>query len=362
MNGKIKITIAAISVLLAACTMNPIEPVAPAPQDPDVLRSYIFFETEVVNSVVKKSDPLFYEEDLPDAANTAFGALGYYNGASLFTGYDNGIARVYRPEAGGLFTYDNLAAWQHLTHKHQFYGFYPYSLLNSVNENDGDPYITYTLPEVDEMQDILIASAEISKQNPVVLSFGHALWALDVEVKITQKDNPYNPNGSAALAPSLTIKKVVLGLKNLPAEGKLYLDGDSEVNVNNGAPVCSDKLYTLFEASTATTAIKIPYTDAEGTSINSVTFDPLLFFPTAVQVDDTHKLQYYLELTLANSWGKEYSFRSPASGYKTFNSVTAFEAGKRYKLSVNKGNDPDFTLGFNIQDWDEAPRVDHTFN
>lgn len=357
MNRKIKITIAAMSVLLAACTMTPIEPVAPAPQDPDVLRSYIFFETEVVNSVVKKSDPLFYEEDLPDAANTAFGALGYYKEASLFTGYDNGIARVYRPEAGGLFTYDNLAAWQHLTDEHQFYGFYPYSLLNSVNENDGDPYITYTLPEVDEMQDILISSAEISKQNPVVLSFGHALWALDVEVKITQEDNPYNPNGSAALAPSLTIKKVVLGLKNLPAEGKLYLDGDSEVNVNNGAPVS----YTLFEASPATPAITIPYTDAEGTSINSVTFDPLLFFPTAVQVDD--KLQYYLELTLANSWGKEYSFRSPNEDdkYKVF-SVETFDAGKRYKLSVNKTDDPEFDIDFGIAQWTVADTVKHTFN
>lgn len=362
MNGKIKITIAAMSVLLAACTMTPIEPVAPAPQDPDVLRSYIFFETEVVNSVVKKSDPLFYEEDLPDAANTAFGALGYYNGASLFTGYDNGIARVYRQDEGEPFTYDNLATWQSLTNYHFFYGFYPYSLKDLVVVNSGAPYINYTLPEVGSMQDILIAYEAATKQAAVTFSFGHALWALDVEVKITQTENPYNPNGSAALAPSLTIKKVVLGLKNLPAAGKLYLDGDSEVNVINGDP----ELYTLFEVSPATPAIKIPYTDAEGTSINSVTFDPLLFFPTAVQVDDTHKLQYYLELTLANSWGKVYTFRSPASGYKNFGGttvdVTTFDAGKRYKLTVNKGNDPDFTLGFNIQDWDVAPRVDHTFN
>ena len=361
MNGKNTIIIAALSVLLAACTMNPIEPVSPTPQGPEVLRSYIFFEPEIVNSVVKKSDPLYYEEVLPGDANTAFGALGYYNGNSLFTEYENGIANVYRPEEDAPFEYDNLAAWQHLTNKHQFYGFYPYSLLNTVTENDGDPFITYSLPEVNNMLDILIAYVQTSKQNPVVLSFGHALWALDVEVKITQENNPYNPDGTAALAPSLTIKKVVLYMKNIPSSGKLYLDGDSDVNFNeSGAPICSDKVYTLFEASTGTPAITIPYTDAEGTPINSVTFDPLLFFPTDVQIDDTH-MQYRLELTLANSWGEEYTFQNPTSGYKNFG-VTTFDAGKRYKLSVNKTDDPEFNIGFSIQGWGEPVRVDHTFN
>ena len=357
MNGKNTIIIAALSVLLAACTMNPIEPVSPTPQGPEVLRSYIFVEPEIVNSVVKKSDPLYYEEVLPSDANTAFGALGYYNGNALFTEYENGIAHVYRPEEDAPFEYDNLASWQSLTADHAFYGFYPYSLLSSVTENNGNPFINYSLPEVNDMQDILIASEITSKQNAVVLSFGHALWALDVEVKITQVNNPYNPDGTAALAPSLTIKKVVLYMKNIPSSGQLYLDGDSEVKFESGAPICTDKQYTLFEATDATPVIKIPYTDDEGISVNSVSFDPLLFFPTSVQ----HSLQYRLELTLENSWGEVYSFKNPSSGYKNFG-VTTFEAGKRYKLSVNKTDDPEFNVGFSIQGWGEPVRVDHTFN
>ena len=347
--------LAVILVHLAACTMTPIDPIIPTPQEPGSPNSYIFFDTEVSSTVVKKSDPLYYEEDLPKDAGTKFGALGYYGSTPLFTGYTDNIAEVYRQEKDAPFTYVNLATWLSLSAEHKFYAFYPYSL--GVTPNNGNPYVNYTLPEKANMQDILVAYCDTARVSSVILPFKHALWALDVEVKITQTENPYNPTSNSTLSPSLTVKKVVLHLQNIPGSGKLYIkDRSGEVSVDD----CVGRTYTVFESTDATPAKTIPYKNDKDETVNAVTFDPLLFLPTNVTLNDQTKVAYRLELTLANSWGNEYEFKYPATGYQPFG-VTKFDAGKRYKLTVNKGNDPDFTIGWQIQSWGDPVNVPHTF-
>ena len=346
MKQTIHIALITAVLFIAACTKHAIDPL---PQVPESSRSYIFFEPEVVETKAN----LVTGETLPTGYAGTFGVLGYCNGTSLFTsGYTNGVARVYRNN-DGIYQYDNLGMWMNGTADHKFYAFHPYSL--SVNANNGDPFVNYSLPATEaEMVDILTAYTSTPKCSLVPLTFYHRLWALDLEITNNQTENPYNPDGSTALAPNLSIVSAVLTLTNLPSTGTLELDGTTTVGGRTAT-----QSYTLFNSSSSTT-------DREVTSGSTVGFGPLLFFPTTVAYNETNKVQYRIDLVLKNPWGVEYEFSYPgtAGTYRDFKSgLTSFEAGKRYSLKVVKGNGDSFTVSVDDEiGWDDEVDVDHTFN
>lgn len=345
MKQTIHIALTATVLFIAACTKHAINPL---PQVPESSRSYIFFEPEVVETKAN----LVTGTTLPTGDAGTFGVIGYCNNVSLFTGYTNGIARVYR-NADAIYQYDNLGKWVNGTDTHHFYAFHPYSL--TVNVNGGDPLINYSLPATEDgMVDILTAYSRNTKISLVPLTFGHRLWALDLEITNNQTENPYNPDGSAALAPNLSIVSAVLTLTNLPSKGTLELDGTTTVVERTAT-----QSYTLFNSSSSTT-------DRVLTSGTTVGFGPLLFFPTTVAYNETNKVQYRIDLVLKNPWGVEYEFSYPSTPgtYHDFKSgLTSFEAGKRYSLKVVKGNGDSFTVSVDDEiGWDDEVDVDHTFN
>ena len=353
MRQHILIALAAMSI--AACTKQTPDP---SPQGPDSPRSYIFFEPSVNKSVDAKA-ALIEGESLPADAGTAFGVLGYYGGISLFSSAHssyNGIARVYRPEGSTEtnrlpFQYDNLIYWHHPTANHKFYAYYPYGL--SAVPNNGHPYITYTQPTSNDanMVDLMTAYTSTPKCSLVELTFYHRLWALDVVITNAQTEG-LNASNQVINTPTLTIKSVSVIVEDFPTGATVYLDKDYKENeadntpgiALNSATASQPSTYTLTPAGTEDTL------NNSGTT-SSKQYGSCLFLPVSSGV-----FKYKLNITYLDSRGVECAF---PTALKTVNK--AFEAGKRYKLTVTKTNDT-FVVGtLSPSDWTDQ-NVNHEFN
>ena len=356
MKHYIYITLAIALSIVTACTEHPIVQV---PQVPESSRSYIFFEPEVKEVKATKA-AILEGKQLPVEKGTAFGVMGYYNGTSIFSDYENGIANVYRTDDNSSFQYDKLAWWlnrdANATTKHNFFAFYPYSALSSVFPNNGKPYISYTLPETEAgMVDILTAYTSKARDLPVPLEFQHRFWALDVEVVNRQTGDGYSQPGVGTLTPpDLHIVSVKLTLAGIPATGTLAIDG----NLTSTVTSRKTQEYTLH-ARTAT-IVKVPTDNPETEEKeNTASFGPLLFLPTDLSYG-TGSVQYQLDFTFENHWGDEYTQTFQLRDFKLAEGATSFEPGKRYKLTVVK-TDTEASVALDVARWTEKD-VTHTFN
>lgn len=352
MKHNIYITLAIVLTIVAACTERPIDQV---PQVPESSRSYIFFEPEVMEVEATKA-VLVEGETLPAAEGTAFGVMGYYNGTSVLGEYENGVAKVYRNSEGGSFQYDHLGWWLNrdvnATTKHNFFAFYPYSISGNVEPNNGNPYISYTLPETEAgMTDILTAYTSTARVLPVTLAFEHRLWALGVEVVNRQTGDGYSQPGETTLThPDLTIVSAKLTLANIPGAGQIFIDDDLSCNISSR----KTQEYTLNSDPVTISAVDDPATE-EIEENSSVSFGPLLFLPTVLD-----GVQYKLDFIFKNHWGDVYTQTFQLRDFKLAEGATSFEPGKRYKLTVVK-NDTEASVGLTVTGWDTKD-VTHTFN
>lgn len=354
-----------LTVLLAAACTKPM-PDSEISDSQSTSRSYIFFEPEIIEAAETRAD-IPFEHD-------SFGVMGFVGNSAVFSGHTGDKAEV-RKE-GDLYTYSPLAQWQG-SQNHNFYGFYPYSLSSSVNTGaDYIPYITYTQPTtLASMLDVMTAkTGPVTKQSYVTLTFTHRLWALDVKVKNSQKNQvTVSPDGSEVTKdPNLTIVEAKLYIYGIPASGNISLGSDavtSSTDIQPSAAICYNLLPTSQSALPKTLA-----------STKEETFQQLLFIPC-------NGLYYRLEITFKNSWGAAYLYTYPdyptpeidddgkpiidASAPYEYNATDgkwylpldkSFDAGKRYSLTVEK---IDATANYNIKwaiyDWYSVD-VDHTFN
>ena len=359
MKHYIYITLAIALSIVTACTEHPIVQV---PQVPESSRSYIFFEPEVLEAKATKAE-IVEGDELPGDKDTAFGVLGYYQDTSIFGGYDDKIAEVYRKEEDSSFQYDHLGWWLNrdaaATTKHNFFAFYPYS-INENNENvvpnNGNPYINYTLPTSEaDMEDILTAYKSTARVSPVQIVFQHRLWALDLEVVNSQTGDGYSQPGVGTLtSPDLHIVSVKLTLAGIPATGTLAIDG----NLTSTVTSRKTQEYTLH-ARTAT-IVKVPTDNPETEEKeNTASFGPLLFLPTDLSYG-TGGVQYQLDFTFENHWGDEYTQTFQLRDFKLAEGADSFEPGKRYKLTVVK-TDTEASVDLDVTGWTEKD-VTHTFN
>lgn len=351
MKHYIYITLAIALAIVTACTEQPIDQV---PQVPESSRSYIFFEPEVKEVKATKA-AILEGEQFPAAAGTDFGVIGYYGSTTLFGEYESATARVYRKTEGSTFQYDKLVWWLNrdvnASTRHNFFAFYPYSINPAVYPNNGQPYISYTLPETEAgMVDILTAYTSTARVLPVPLEFQHRFWALDVEVVNSQTGDGYSQPGVGTLTPpDLHIVSVKLTLAGIPATGTLAIDG----NLTSTVTSRKTQEYTLH-ASTAT-IVKVPTDNPETEEKeNTESFGPLLFLPT-----DAAEVQYKLDFVFANHWGGEYTQSFDLRAFKLSEDATSFEPGKRYKLTIVK-NDTEATVGLTVSEW-TTQDVTHTF-
>lgn len=330
--------VAALSIL-ASCTKQSID-VNPIVSGSS--RSYIFFEPEVYNAESTKAE-LITENHLPTVAGTAFGVIGYYGTTSLF----NGIAEVKRTDANGPFNYNNLVAWQDATTKHDFYAFYPYSLVNNVTTEGASPSLTYTQPTTDEgMIDILTTKKSTVKtsDNNVALTFHHRLWALDVKITNSQATG-LDSDDAMVSQPDLTINSVEIYVKDFPEVSYIPLDTAGEKITYGNDKITPETPYEMFISALNKT---IKYGDTG-------TYGTLLFAPVP---PDT--FQYKLVINYTDSRGEASSFTYPSTGFKT--SPNAFVGGRVYSLTVNKNTDVFVVGSLSPSAWTDHPQIDHEFN
>lgn len=361
MKHNIYITLAIVLTILAACTEHPIDQ---GPQVPDSSRTYIFFEPEVMEVEATKAE-LVEGGELPVGSAekpSAFGVIGYYGTTSIFDAYTNGIAEVYRKGEKTSFQYDHLAWWrdrdENSNTKHNFFAFYPYSINENVVPNNGNPYITYTLPTSEaDMEDILTVYKSIARVSSVQIVFQHRLWALDVEVVNRQTGDGYSQPGAALTPPDLTVVSVKVTLENIPSAGTMAIEG-------TGCTVTSRETREYILPQTGITISPIDDPETIDDKENAASFGPLLFLPTPVSYNDENgankTVSYKLDFTFRNHWGVEYTQSFPLSAFKLANEATAFEPGKRYKLTVVK-TDTNASVGLTVTGWNSAPPVEHTF-
>ena len=347
MKHYIYITLAIVLSIVTACTEHPIDQ---GPQVPESSRSYIFFEPEVMEVKTTKAE-IVEGEELPGDASTAFGVLGYYEGTSIFKGYGDGIAEVYRREENSSFQYDHLGWWLNrdaaATTKHNFFAFYPYSIKEVVEPNNGNPYISYTLPTNEaDMKDILTAYNAKARVSIVPLVFQHRLWALDVEVVNRQTGDGYSQPGAEITPPNLTVVSAKVTLDNIPSKGTMGIS-DLTYTINSR----TTQAYTLPQTDITISPVDDPVTT--GIKENAACFGPLLFLPTDVSYDGG-TVGYKLDFTFKNHWGDEYT-QSFDRSFK----LAKFEPGKRYKLTIVK-NDTEATVGLTVSEW-TTQDVTHTF-
>lgn len=347
MKHYIYITLAIVLSIVTACTEHPIDQ---GPQVPESSRSYIFFEPEVLEAKTTKAE-IVEGEELPGDASTAFGVLGYYEGTSIFKGYGDGIAEVYRREENSSFQYDHLGWWLNrdaaATTNHNFFAFYPYSIKEVVEPNNGNPYISYTLPTNEaDMKDILTAYNAKARVSIVPLVFQHRLWALDVEVVNRQTGDGYSQPGAEITPPNLTVVSAKVTLDNIPSKGTMGIS-DLTYTINSR----TTQAYTLPQTDITISPVDDPVTT--GIKENAACFGPLLFLPTDVSYDGG-TVGYKLDFTFKNHWGDEYT-QSFDRSFK----LAKFEPGKRYKLTIVK-NDTEATVGLTVSEW-TTQDVTHTF-
>ena len=314
------------------------------------LGEYIFFTPKMmeIEQVKAGSSNQFEGEE--------FGVLGYYsnNQTAIFGGYENNIALVYKDD-NGVFKYDKLAPW--LEGTHTFYGFYPYSLSNTVTTGDDNmPYIAYTQPDDAEKMTDILGSKEVveNPQTEVQLHFQHLLWKFTIDIKNSQTEEII-ASGTTIENPYINIKSVTITINNLLKEAQLKLDDDFTV-VPGTAYYDQPVSYTMF---ISTDGVQIPAKETE-TSKNTETFGPLFFVPT-------ESILCNIRIDYTTEGGYTDSFIYPAADEYielTYNeeSETGFNKGNVYNLTINKVNGR-FILGAMINEgaWGDVT-VNHEFN
>jgi hypothetical protein len=361
MRKLLHILIAFAAISIVACTKHIPESI---PQYPDTPRSYIFFEPSVYETVESKA-ALVSGDKLPADAGTAFGILGYYGSTSLFaSAYTDGIAKVYRPEGSSdeqrlPFVYDNLVFWYDQTTQHHFYAFYPYSnnangTPLTINPNSGKPYIVYTQPTSNNaaMVDLMTASKSTSQCNEVELVFDHRLWALDVVITNAQTEG-LNSSDQVITTPTITIKNVSVTVENFPTGARIYLDKEyKEAEISTPGIVLNTEKTSQASTYTINAESSGDVLANSGTTA-SKRYGSFLYLPVSAKV-----FKYSLSITYLDSRGVQETFTTGAA--KVLDK--AFDAGKKYTLTVTKTNDT-FVVGtLSPSAWTDHPDINHEFN
>lgn len=322
MRRAINIILSLVIVFTCACTKVDNGSVPPVSESDF---PYIFFDAMVAQT---KSN-LLTGSSLPTAEKTSFGVYGN-DGTKLV--FEN--VKMYRPDAGASFIYDELVLWEDNTY--DFYAYYPYNDSNSnsnvevvLGDDSPVPYISYTQPtSLDKMVDVMTASAigKTPSSNPVPLTFNHRLFALDVVLVNAQKsdDNTDNTDNT------LNISKVELKLSNLISSAKLYFDGTiSPVGTEYNYSEYSYDNQNNIEIKSGDNAYDI---NGEGS---------FLLLPCE---------SFYFSITIegTDEWG---SFT-----YSTEKKVTCdggFLAGKQYQLSITKKAENGFIVKLPVK-WEDG--------
>ena len=313
-------------VFASACqTHNPDASVQELPSG-----RYIFIDAEVAGT---KADNRLNQ--LPGQGNTSFCVFGFRpdNTTPIFDMYSQGVnsafdnvAVMYRNGLNRPFMYDGLALWHGGEHK--FYGFYyahrnkddyKYDLISDMSASP-DPYITYNQPStIEGMIDIMTASKSANPSDgPVVLSFDHRLFALDVIVRNDQ-----------VVSTPLKITSAKIEFFNIASEADFYFNG----NVVHRGNISPTHTYDVTDQNIN-----------RGRTFNLNDDTSFLLIPCT-------SLKIRITIDIIDEWGlsKEIVI-DRSTDEQALRPDGGFVAGNIYELTIAKKNG-EIEFEYEVQDW-----------
>ena len=161
--------------------------------------------------------------------------------------------RQVRYKSEGYYEYDNLQAWTGW--KYAFFAYYPYGydnvkLFQDGNVRQGEPYITYTLPNTSDptqLKDIMTASAtEVTVTPTVALHMRHRLSAVDIKVR-NYCEYDHDSNAETVAEPiNVKITKLVIKLKQIKTSTQIFLDHNTASTDPNN-PTLDDRTFIIVD-------------------------------------------------------------------------------------------------------------------
>ena len=152
----------------------------------------------------------------------------------------------------GYYEYENPQAWT--GSKYAFFAYYPdnIKLFGDGNVRQGEPFITYTLPNTSDptkLTDVMTASAtEVTVTPTVALHMRHRLSAVDIKVR-NYCEYDHDSNTETAAEPiNVKITKLVIKLKQIKTSTQIYLDhntASTDPDPNN--PTFGDRTYIIVD-------------------------------------------------------------------------------------------------------------------
>lgn len=257
---------------------------------------YIYFNTDVASrgtlvTSLEKSEFGVY------AYNYVKDGKTYWNSVKAMAKPNVFYKEQIKWNEAGYHDYENKKAWA-ADSLYTFFGYYPNDSIyikHESNDHEGDPYLTYNLPDsVTEMVDVMTASlydTDNSQSNQVGLNFKHRLVAMDVQAR--NFNEPYNDEDVYVKVTSLKMK-----FNNMKHKGaRLMMDA----SLKKDSLFLSDTTtwkpqYTLVGGSNS---VSVPPSgastgDGEATRLTGIDTNPnttLMFLPQdGESIDEDEKI------------------------------------------------------------------------
>ncbi|MBR0321494.1 MAG: fimbrillin family protein [Bacteroidales bacterium] len=297
---------------------------------------FIFFETRVGES-----------GNLPQREGEAFGVFGYHSSeeslSNVFTGYDDRIAQVAWDAEAGAFAYEKLVKWSGGTYS--FYAYYPYAYKNQVRltvvDNVRYKTLQFVQPcELDEMVDLMTASAELVAKTPepVRLQFESKLFAVDVVIA--------NYDEMSTSVPGLTIVDAEIDFTGVPQSMEFDIDGTGS-NISPETVDINADLYAGSEGFELTPGKEYSFTKEMGNSFYLI--------PDA-------GIKYSLAIEYIDEEGERDIYTYPEDG--DWASLDDFvKAGGRYAILIDTSSGTPYPFKATlVADWEDKVDIDNDFN
>ena len=306
---------------------------------------------------------------------------------NVFYGTNNQLAlpQIVNYNNEGLYTYTPVQAWTGNTYS--FFGYYPtgnsnIKLFENGTLEEGEPYITYTLPIgndprslVDVMTSYLLnTNADVPSVN---MEMHHRLSAIDVCAYNYYSYDHDNNKQTDAKPVTITITDLQVKLKDVNTSAKIYLSQDDEASspIYSKGDTQTDLHYTLVGNSewAANTFIIAPNTkedpnervikNAENNlSIILIPQDQTDTDRLTVEVSMQFQKSYIndsgVEVYLHDGDNSEDLIFNPETFSLTFNSL--LQEGRRYYINLTFTSDAVSASLIPDQEWDDK-NVKHDF-
>lgn len=287
--------------------------------------------------------------------------------------------------AGGLYTYTPIQAWTGNTYS--FFGYYPTNnsyikLFQGGGLEEGEPYITYTLPTGNDPRSLvdvmtcysLNANADVPSVN---MEMHHRLSAIDVCAYNYYVYDHDNNKQTEAKPVTITITDLQVKLKDVNTSAKIYLSQDDEAPspIYSKGETQTDLDYTLVGSQewAADSFVIAPNTktDANERVIkNAANNLSVILIPQApaatdrlnaeisIQFKKSYKDDYGNVVYLHDGDNSEDLIFNPERFSLTFN--TLLQEGRRYYINLTFTSDAVSASLIPDQEWDDK-NVNHDF-